>query len=49
MSVGRITEERYGPSLLSELAEMTGGRVFRVSSLGDLPDIDRMEFLYQGK
>ena len=37
--MGRTTEERYGPSLLSELAEMTGGRVFPVSSLGDLPDI----------
>jgi Ca-activated chloride channel family protein len=37
--MGRTTEERYGPSLLSELAEMTGGRVFPVSTLGDLPDI----------
>jgi Ca-activated chloride channel homolog len=37
--MGRSPEERYGPSLLSELAEMTGGRVFPVSSLGDLPDI----------
>jgi Ca-activated chloride channel family protein len=37
--MGRTTEERYGPSLLSELAEMTGGRVFPVASLTDLPDI----------
>ncbi len=37
--MGRTTEERYGPTLLSELAEMTGGRVFPVSSLSDLPDI----------
>jgi len=37
--LGRSPEERYGPSLLSELAEMTGGRVFSVSSLSDLPDI----------
>jgi Ca-activated chloride channel family protein len=37
--MGRTTEERYGPSLLSELAEMTGGRVFPVSSLSELPDI----------
>jgi len=37
--MGRTPEERYGPSLLSELAEMTGGRVFPVSSLNDLPDI----------
>ncbi len=37
--MGRTPEELYGPSLLSELAEMTGGRVFPVSSLNDLPDI----------
>jgi Ca-activated chloride channel homolog len=35
----RTDEERYGPTLLSELAEMTGGRVFPVASLDDLPDI----------
>src|SRR6202521_1920248 len=35
----RTLEERYGPSLLSELAELSGGRVFPVSSLNDLPDI----------
>jgi Ca-activated chloride channel homolog len=37
--MGRTPEELYGPSLLSELAEMTGGRVFAVSQLNDLPDI----------
>jgi Ca-activated chloride channel family protein len=37
--MGRTYEESYGPTLLSELAEMTGGRVFPVSSLNDLPDI----------
>jgi Ca-activated chloride channel family protein len=35
----RTDEEHYGPTLLSELAEMTGGRVFPVASLDDLPDI----------
>jgi Ca-activated chloride channel family protein len=35
----RKTEERYGWSLLSELVEMTGGRVFPVSKVTDLPDI----------
>src|SRR5260370_32451346 len=37
--MGRKTEERYGWSLLSELVETTGGRVFPVSKLTDLPDI----------
>lgn len=37
--IGRKSEERYGWSLLSELVEMTGGRVFPVSRLTDLPDI----------
>ncbi len=37
--MGRKTEERYGWSLLSELVEMTGGRLFPVSRLTDLPDI----------
>jgi Ca-activated chloride channel family protein len=37
--IGRKSEERYGWSLLSELVEMTGGRVFPVSKLTDLPDI----------
>jgi Ca-activated chloride channel family protein len=38
--IGRKSEERYGWSLLSELVEMTGGRVFPVSRLTDLPDIE---------
>jgi Ca-activated chloride channel family protein len=37
--MSRTSEERYGATLLSELAEMTGGRVFPVSNLVDLPDI----------
>jgi Ca-activated chloride channel family protein len=37
--ISRKSEERYGSSLLSELVEMTGGRVFPVSKLTDLPDI----------
>jgi Ca-activated chloride channel homolog len=37
--MGRTYEEFYGPTLLSELAEMTGGRLFPVSTMNDLPDI----------
>jgi Ca-activated chloride channel homolog len=37
--LARTPEERYGPVLLSELTEMTGGRLFPVSRMGDLPDI----------
>jgi Ca-activated chloride channel homolog len=37
--MGRSREERYGPTLLSELAEMSGGRAFPVTRLADLPDI----------
>jgi Ca-activated chloride channel homolog len=37
--MGRKTEERYGWSLLSELVETTGGRVFPIWKLTDLPDI----------
>lgn len=37
--ISRKSEERYGWSLLSELVAMTGGRVFPVSKLADLPDI----------
>jgi Ca-activated chloride channel family protein len=37
--IGRTPEERYGPSLLAELAAMTGGRVFPESSRTDLRDI----------
>src|SRR5579862_8446703 len=36
---GRTYEELYGPTLLSELAEMTGGRMFAVSNVNELPDI----------
>jgi len=35
----RTPEELNGPVLLSELTEMTGGRVFPVENLNDLPDI----------
>src|ERR1700738_5030885 len=35
----RTPEELGGPSLLSEVTEMTGGRVFAVENLNDLPDI----------
>jgi Ca-activated chloride channel homolog len=37
--MGRTLEEQYGPTLLSEIAELSGGRVFPVASLNDLPDI----------
>jgi Ca-activated chloride channel family protein len=35
----RTSEELNGPSLLSEMTEMTGGRVFPVGNIGELPDI----------
>jgi len=35
----RSLEELYGPTLLSEVAELSGGRVFPATSLNDLPDI----------
>ncbi len=34
----RSPEELNGPTLLTELTEMTGGRVFPVENLNDLPD-----------
>jgi Ca-activated chloride channel family protein len=37
--MGRTLEEQYGPTLLSEIAELSGGRVFPAASLNDLPDI----------
>jgi Ca-activated chloride channel homolog len=37
--IGRKSQQRYGWSLLSELVETTGGRLFPVSKLADLPDI----------
>jgi len=36
---GRTTEERNGPSLLEDMTEMTGGRLFIVQRLEELPDI----------
>jgi Ca-activated chloride channel homolog len=35
----RTPEELNGPSLLSELTELTGGRAFSVGNLNELPDI----------
>jgi Ca-activated chloride channel family protein len=35
----RTPEELYGPSLLSELTGLTGGRAFTVENLSDLPDV----------
>ncbi len=35
----RTPEELNGPSLLNEITEMTGGRVFAVEKLDELPDI----------
>jgi len=35
----RTPEELNGPSLLSDITDMTGGRVFAVERLEDLPDI----------
>ena len=35
----RTPEELNGPSLLSEITEMTGGRVFAVEKMEELPDI----------
>ncbi|HEV2387105.1 MAG TPA: VWA domain-containing protein [Candidatus Acidoferrales bacterium] len=35
----RTPEEGEGPALLDELAEMSGGRVFPVQNLNELPDI----------
>lgn len=39
MRSGRTAEEALGPSLLSELAEQTGGRHFPVDNVNELPDI----------
>jgi Ca-activated chloride channel family protein len=35
----RTPEEVYGPTLLNEMTELTGGRAFIVENLNDLPDI----------
>ncbi len=37
-SRSRTSEELNGPTLLSEMTEMTGGRAFPVENLNDLPD-----------
>jgi Ca-activated chloride channel family protein len=39
LSRGRTPEEAQGPSLLSELAEISGGRMFSVEDADELPDI----------
>jgi len=36
---GRTSEESSGPSLLTEVAEQTGGRQFPVDNLNELPDV----------
>lgn len=38
-SRGRTPEELSGPSLLTEIAEQTGGRQFSVENLNELPDV----------
>jgi VWFA-related protein len=38
-SRGRTAEELAGPTLLSDIAEQTGGRAYPVENLNDLPDI----------
>jgi Ca-activated chloride channel family protein len=38
-SRGRTTEEAGGPSLLADLAEVSGGRMFSVEDANELPDI----------
>lgn len=38
-SMRHSPEERWGPALLSEITEITGGRSFTVQNLNDLPDI----------
>jgi Ca-activated chloride channel family protein len=40
-SRSRTPEELAGPSLMTEIAESTGGRQFPVENLNDLPDIAR--------
>ena len=36
---GRTVEELNGPSLLTEVTELTGGRAFTVANVNELPDI----------
>jgi Ca-activated chloride channel family protein len=35
----RTPEERFGPVLLSEITDVTGGRTFVLNNLNDLPDV----------
>jgi Ca-activated chloride channel homolog len=35
----RTEEERYGPLLLTELTDVTGGRTFVIDNVNDLPDV----------
>jgi Ca-activated chloride channel family protein len=35
----RTPEELYGPTLLNEMTELTGGRAFAAENINDLPDI----------
>ncbi len=37
--VPRTQEERFGPSLLSEMTDVTGGRTFTLDNPNDLPDV----------
>ena len=36
---GRTPEESAGPALLTEIAERTGGRLYQVDNLNELPDV----------
>ena len=38
-SYGRTPEERFGPELLSELTDVTGGRTFTIDNPNDLADV----------
>jgi len=35
----RTQEERYGPALLAEMSDVTGGRTFTISDPNELPDV----------
>jgi len=37
--LAKTDEEREGPALLAEMCDLTGGRVFKVDNLEELPDI----------
>jgi Ca-activated chloride channel family protein len=38
-AVPRTPEERFGPSMLNEMTDVTGGRTFSLSNVNDLPDV----------